>query len=113
MPRKTTNGRWQDDGLAISFRACRLVALDALGDALAQSASGVTEDAVSHLDLAENELPSLDGLAPYARLLSLDASHNLLEAGGLRALYQGVLPNMLKVLPATSISYAVYDRLAG
>ena len=31
MPRKTTNGRWQDDGLAISFRACRLVALDALG----------------------------------------------------------------------------------
>ena len=43
----------------------------------------------------------------------LDCLRQTVRAGGLRALYQGVLPNMLKVLPATSISYAVYDRLAG
>ena len=35
-----------------------------------------------------------------------------LRAGGPLALYQGLLPNLLKVLPATSISYAVYDYLA-
>ena len=35
-----------------------------------------------------------------------------LRAGGPMALYQGLLPNMLKVLPATSISYAVYDWLS-
>ena len=57
-----SRGRWQDDGLAISFRACRLTSLDTLGDALAQSESGVAEEAVAHLDLAENELPSLDGV---------------------------------------------------
>ena len=28
---------------------------------------------------------------------------------GLKGLYRGLLPNMLKVLPSTSISYAVYD----
>ena len=32
-------------------------------------------------------------------------------AGGVRGLYRGVLPNLAKVLPATSISYAVFDML--
>ena len=35
-----------------------------------------------------------------------------LRAGGVLSLYQGLLPNLLKVLPATSISYAVYDVLS-
>jgi len=29
---------------------------------------------------------------------------------GLRGLYRGLLPNFVKVLPAVSISYAVYER---
>jgi hypothetical protein len=37
---------------------------------------------------------------------------NACVAGGVSALYQGLIPNLLKVLPATSISYAVYDRLS-
>ena len=41
----------------------------------------------------------------------LDVVRQAVRAGGLSALYQGLLPNLLKVLPATSISYAVYDRL--
>ena len=31
---------------------------------------------------------------------------------GLRGLYRGIGPNLLKVLPATSISYAIYDTLS-
>ena len=42
----------------------------------------------------------------------LDCFRQTVRAGGLRSLYQGLVPNMLKVLPATSISYAVYDRLS-
>ena len=40
-----------------------------------------------------------------------DVLRQAVRAGGPMALYQGLIPNMLKVLPATSISYAVYDRL--
>jgi len=29
---------------------------------------------------------------------------------GLRGLYRGLLPNFVKVLPAVSISYVVYER---
>lgn len=43
---------------------------------------------------------------------AMDCLRKTVAEGGMRALYQGLLPNMLKVLPATSISYAVYDRLA-
>ena len=30
---------------------------------------------------------------------------------GFRGLYRGLVPNMMKVLPSTSISYAVYDYI--
>ena len=43
------------------------------------AASGVTEDAVSHLDLAENELPSLDGLATEGFAISDAVSHEVLR----------------------------------
>lgn len=43
---------------------------------------------------------------------AMDCVWQTVRAGGVRALYQGIVPNMLKVLPATSISYAVYDRLS-
>jgi len=42
---------------------------------------------------------------------ALDVVRHTLRSGGIGGLYQGLLPNMLKVLPATSISYAVYDCL--
>jgi solute carrier family 25 phosphate transporter 23/24/25/41 len=41
-----------------------------------------------------------------------DCFRQTVRAGGFGALYQGLLPNLLKVLPATSISYAVYDWLS-
>ena len=42
----------------------------------------------------------------------LDCFRQTVRTGGVAALYQGLLPNMLKVMPATSISYAVYDALS-
>lgn len=30
---------------------------------------------------------------------------------GIRGLYRGILPNFMKVLPAVSIGYVVYERL--
>ena len=55
----------------------------------------------------------LNGMEGRKELYSgpLDVVRQALRAGGLRALYQGLVPNLLKVLPATSISYAVYDQL--
>ena len=34
----------------------------------------------------------------------------IVEREGLRGLYRGLLPNFVKVLPAVSISYVVYER---
>ena len=55
----------------------------------------------------------LNGMEGRKELYSgpLDVVRQALRAGGPRALYQGLVPNLLKVLPATSISYAVYDQL--
>ena len=36
----------------------------------------------------------------------------ILQEEGASGLYRGVVPNLAKVLPATSISYAVYDLLS-
>ena len=41
-----------------------------------------------------------------------DCFRQAIRAGGVRGLYQGILPNLLKVLPSTSISYAIYDALS-
>lgn len=38
-----------------------------------------------------------------------DVVRKVVTADGYRGLYRGIVPNMLKVLPATSISYALYD----
>lgn len=35
----------------------------------------------------------------------------ILRAEGPRGLYRGLAPNFLKVVPAVSISYVVYERL--
>jgi len=34
----------------------------------------------------------------------------IIKRDGLRGLYRGLLPNFVKVLPAVSISYVVYER---
>lgn len=31
--------------------------------------------------------------------------------GGLRALYSGILPNMLKAVPSISISYVIFEKV--
>ena len=43
---------------------------------------------------------------------ALDCFQQAWRSGGVRALYVGIGPNLLKVLPSTSISYAVYDALS-
>ena len=36
---------------------------------------------------------------------------NIVREDGFRGLYRGILPNFMKVIPAVSISYVVYERL--
>jgi hypothetical protein len=36
---------------------------------------------------------------------------NIWQADGLRGLYRGIIPNFMKVIPAVSISYVVYEKL--
>ena len=36
---------------------------------------------------------------------------NIWKADGVRGLYRGIIPNFMKVIPAVSISYVVYEKL--
>jgi solute carrier family 25 phosphate transporter 23/24/25/41 len=36
---------------------------------------------------------------------------SIIQEEGLRGLYRGLLPNFLKVIPAVSIGYVVYEQL--
>ena len=38
---------------------------------------------------------------------------NIMIAEGPRGLYRGILPNFLKVLPAVSVSYVMYEKAKG
>ena len=40
-----------------------------------------------------------------------DLLRNIIQEDGVRGLYRGILPNFMKVIPAVSISYVVYERL--
>ena len=42
---------------------------------------------------------------------ALHVLQDTLRIDGVRGMYRGMVPNMLKVLPSTSISYAVYDLI--
>ena len=39
-----------------------------------------------------------------------DCLRKQVEAGGVRALYRGLVPNMLKAVPSLSLSYVVFEH---
>jgi Mitochondrial carrier protein. len=41
----------------------------------------------------------------------LDVARKTLQAEGVRGLYRGITPNLMKVVPAVSISYVVYENM--
>eukprot|EP00959_Pyramimonas_sp_CCMP1952_P430780 9021744-Pyramimonas_sp.AAC.1 len=41
----------------------------------------------------------------------MDCFRHIIARDGVKGLYRGMVPNAMKVLPATSISYAMYDLL--
>lgn len=41
----------------------------------------------------------------------IDTIRTIFVEEGIRGLYRGILPNFLKVIPAVSIGYVVYERL--
>jgi len=43
----------------------------------------------------------------------LSMTKNILAEEGLRGLYRGILPNFMKVLPAVSVSYVIYEHIKG
>ena len=49
---------------------------------------------------------SLKG-APKPSMLAL--LHNIVTQEGMAGLYRGISPNLLKVVPAVSVSYVVYE----
>jgi len=62
------------------------------------------------LALAKTKLQAA-GMPGYpARYLGLaDCLRQTVKEGGLRGLYHGILPNLLKAVPAISISYVVFE----
>jgi len=47
--------------------------------------------------------------APQLNMASL--FQGIISAEGIRGLYRGIAPNFMKVLPAVSISYVVYEKM--
>jgi solute carrier family 25 phosphate transporter 23/24/25/41 len=43
---------------------------------------------------------------------ALDCAAQILARDGVKGFYAGLVPNMLKVVPAVSISYAVYETIS-
>ena len=41
----------------------------------------------------------------------IDTLRTISQEEGLRGLYRGILPNFLKVIPAVSIGYVVYEQM--
>lgn len=42
----------------------------------------------------------------------IDCLRRTWATDGIRGLYRGIFPNLAKVIPATSISFAAYERLS-
>lgn len=53
-------------------------------------------------------LASVEG-APQLNMVGL--FKRIVATEGLRGLYRGIAPNFMKVLPAVSISYVVYEKM--
>lgn len=51
---------------------------------------------------------SIEG-APQLSMLGL--LRHILSQEGMRGLYRGIAPNFMKVIPAVSISYVVYENM--
>lgn len=52
------------------------------------------------------------GIAAEGRPMGMvDMLKTIFKDEGLRGLYRGLLPNFLKVIPAVSIGYVVYEQL--
>lgn len=51
--------------------------------------------------------PALEKEAPKPSMLAL--LHNIVTQEGVAGLYRGISPNLLKVIPAVSVSYVVYE----
>ena len=67
------------------------------------------------LALIRTKLQSQAGLGaklslPYEQTHALGLARYIVRTEGLKGLYRGIFPNFLKVAPAVSISYLVYER---
>ena len=56
---------------------------------------------------AESSSPAAEGRA----MGMVDTLKTIFKDEGVRGLYRGLLPNFLKVIPAVSIGYVVYEQL--
>nr|XP_058919268.1 mitochondrial adenyl nucleotide antiporter SLC25A23 isoform X1 [Kogia breviceps] len=78
----------------------------------AQGSSVRKTDVVLHPQrapkLARKEDASIEG-APQLSMLGL--LRHILSQEGVRGLYRGIAPNFMKVIPAVSISYVVYENM--
>ena len=52
----------------------------------------------------------MPGVVAYTGFM--DCFKKAIELDGIAGLYKGMVPNLLKVMPAASISYTVYDLLS-
>ena len=55
--------------------------------------------------------PMKGGDAGHKALSMTESLSGIVREEGFRGLYRGLLPNFLKVIPAVSIGYVVYEQL--
>lgn len=55
---------------------------------------------------------TVDGASSESRAMGmLETLRTVFRDEGVRGLYRGILPNFLKVIPAVSIGYVVYEQI--
>ena len=90
------------------FRSPGVVQL--LGCGMASSTTAMLCTYPLNLIRTKLQTSGMEGAVKYAG--PVDCFRRVVAKDGLGGLYRGVAPNLAKVLPATSVSYAVYDVLS-
>ncbi|EEH58646.1 uncharacterized protein MICPUCDRAFT_14714 [Micromonas pusilla CCMP1545] len=81
-----------------------------LGCGMASSTTAMLCTYPLNLIRTKLQTSGMEGAVKYAG--PVDCFRRVVAKDGLGGLYRGVAPNLAKVLPATSVSYAVYDVLS-
>ena len=80
-----------------------------IGSGMASSSLGMIVTYPLNLIRTRLQASGMPGAVAYSGFM--DCFKKAIQHEGMKGLYKGIVPNLLKVMPAASISYTVYDLM--